>query len=218
MVRKVLVAMAASVMLSSAANASLLVNGSFELGSPQPSAGSFATLGAGNSSITGWTVSSGSIDWINGYWQAKDGTHSIDLAGGVPGGIEQTFNTVAGTVYSVNYWLSGNPDGGDIGKDGVVAAINGSVVDASSSITGIQGSTHANMNYSLKNFTFTASGNSTTLRFTSDPSESAYGAVIDMVTVAAVPEPTTWAMMLVGFGVVGASMRRRSAYRPAQIA
>ncbi|OHT20169.1 FxDxF family PEP-CTERM protein [Edaphosphingomonas haloaromaticamans] len=31
-----------------------------------------------------------------------------------------------------------------------------------------------------------------------------------ILNIAAVPEPATWAMMLVGFGVVGASMRRRN--------
>ena len=218
MVRKFLVAMAATVMMSSAANASLLVNGSFEQGTPQPGSGGFDTLGSGSNAVTGWTVSSGSVDWINGYWQAQDGTHSIDLAGNVPGAIEQTFETVVGGVYSVNYWLSGNPDGGSVGKDGVVAAINGAIVDASSSITGIKGPSHENMEYSLKNFTFTASGTSTTLRFSSAENAGAFGAVLDNVSVSAVPEPATWAMMLVGFGVVGASMRRRSSFRPAQIA
>ena len=28
---------------------------------------------------------------------------------------------------------------------------------------------------------------------------------------AAVPEPTTWAMMIMGFGLVGSAMRRRNA-------
>jgi hypothetical protein len=36
--------------------------------------------------------------------------------------------------------------------------------------------------------------------------------------VSAVPEPTTWAMMLIGFGAVGYSMRRRPAPRLAQAA
>jgi hypothetical protein len=33
-------------------------------------------------------------------------------------------------------------------------------------------------------------------------------------TAAAVPEPATWAMMLLGFGVIGAAMRRKSAPQP----
>lgn len=41
--------------------------------------------------------------------------------------------------------------------------------------------------------------------------------LIDNLTyVAAVPEPTTWALMLVGFGLTGAAMRRRASQRPAQ--
>lgn len=36
------------------------------------------------------------------------------------------------------------------------------------------------------------------------------------VTFAAVPEPATWALMILGFGVVGYSMRRRPAVRFSQ--
>jgi hypothetical protein len=32
---------------------------------------------------------------------------------------------------------------------------------------------------------------------------------IDKVSMAAVAEPATWAMMLLGFGIVGSSVRRR---------
>jgi len=34
---------------------------------------------------------------------------------------------------------------------------------------------------------------------------------ISQLSISAVPEPTTWAMMILGFGVVGASMRRKAA-------
>lgn len=37
------------------------------------------------------------------------------------------------------------------------------------------------------------------------------GVGIRLVSLAAVPEPATWAMMIVGFGAVGASLRRRRA-------
>jgi hypothetical protein len=36
--------------------------------------------------------------------------------------------------------------------------------------------------------------------------------------VGAVPEPSTWAMMLIGFGAVGASLRRRRVSAIAQMA
>lgn len=48
-------------------------------------------------------------------------------------------------------------------------------------------------------FTFTASGLNNRASFDN----------FSVNAVAAVPEPGTWAMMLVGFGAVGASMRRR---------
>lgn len=172
--------------------------------------GSSATSSAGNNCITGWTVTSGSVDYINGYWQAKDGVASIDLAGNNPGTISQVFDTVAGQLYSVNYWLSGNPDGGDVGKFGVVSAINGSLI-GSATFAGIKGNSHDDMNYLPWNFTFRATGPTTTLSFASKPSAgNFYGAVLDSVSVsAAVPEPATWALMLVGFGAIGFGMRRR---------
>jgi len=40
---------------------------------------------------------------------------------------------------------------------------------------------------------------------------SRWGTWIQQVTVAYVPEPGTWLMMIAGFGLVGASMRRRQA-------
>lgn len=219
MLRKFLLGVSAAVVMSGTAHAAAFTNGSFENGSPQPGSGGFNTLGVGNTSIDGWTVQSGSVDWINGYWQAQDGTHSVDLAGNVPGAIEQTFDTIAGAFYTVSYWVSGNPDGGSAPKSGVVAAIDGTTVIADASFNGPQGPSLGNMTYWNYTFGFTAGSNATTLRFTSGPDMGAYGAALDNVSVtAAVPEPTTWAMMLVGFGVVGASMRRRAKRHPLQLA
>jgi hypothetical protein len=39
------------------------------------------------------------------------------------------------------------------------------------------------------------------------------GLVSGRAFISAVPEPTTWAMMIVGFGVIGGGLRRRSAVR-----
>jgi hypothetical protein len=58
------------------AQADINTNGTF-LGVP---GGAFTTLFAGDSSINGWTVTSGSVDWINTYWGAPIG-NSIDMDG-----------------------------------------------------------------------------------------------------------------------------------------
>ena len=39
--------------------------------------------------------------------------------------------------------------------------------------------------------------------------------ITGITAVAAVPEPATWAMMLIGFGAVGYSMRKRQVRKPA---
>jgi hypothetical protein len=47
--------------------------------------------------------------------------------------------------------------------------------------------------------------------------EASFSGNLSFAAVSAIPEPATWGMMLVGFGAVGYSMRRRSAnYRAIQ--
>jgi choice-of-anchor C domain-containing protein len=194
---------AATTLGASQASAAAFMNGSFELNTADPV--SFSTLGAGSNVVTGWTVFGGTVDYINGYWQAANGTHSIDLSGNGAGSIQQTFDTVAGKTYSVDYFLSGNPDSGGVAKPGVVAAIDGALI-ASSTFTGVKGSSHSQMDWLAQNFTFVASGASTTLRFTSNTGNP-FGPAIDAVSVSAVPEPATWAMMIIGFGACGSMVR-----------
>lgn len=61
------------------------------------------------------------------------------------------------------------------------------------------------------NFVFTATGASQLLSFLSlgTPDGLPPIAVLDGVSVTAVPEPATWALMLAGFGFVGFAARRR---------
>ena len=55
----------------------------------------------------------------------------------------------------------------------------------------------------------TFAGNTLNVDFTA----STPGDYIRVISVAAVPEPGTWTMMIIGFGLVGSSMRRRSKTR-----
>ena len=56
-----------------------------------------------------WVVVSGNIDWLlNSVWVPSDGIRSIDLNGSGPGAINQTFDTVPGTEYTVLFDMAGN--------------------------------------------------------------------------------------------------------------
>jgi hypothetical protein len=64
------------------------------------------------------------------------------------------------------------------------------------------------MMYLPETLQFTLSG-STTLSFTSLDVATPYGPVIGDVSISAVPEPATWAMMVLGFLGVGFMAYRR---------
>lgn len=82
-------------------------NGGFEATvAPNP----YLTVARGSTAITGWTVGAGGVDHVRDYWQPASGSQSIDLNALSPGGISQTFATVAGRSYRVTFALAGNPD------------------------------------------------------------------------------------------------------------
>jgi len=202
------------------ASAAPFVNGSFE-DSVAPLAG-FASYGAGTN-IGGWVVSQGQIDVVGANFLApdfvaSDGVYSVDMNGsnGTRGGVAQTFDTVANTSYRVTFDLNANVYDNFVGIKNVEASAG--------DFTGVFGydtSLHTQGQpspWTSFSFNFTASSASTTLAFESffpnaTGPGSNFGALLDNVnvTVAAVPEPTTWAMMILGMAGVGISMRRRKA-------
>ena len=202
-----IVAAVAAVAVPSGAMAAGFVNGSFETGT---SPGLSSELGTGSTAITGWAVSSGSVDYIDGLWFASNGTRSIDLAGSSLGALSQTFDTIAGQAYRVTFDLSKNPFGGSVPRQVLVSA------GGSSQTYGFSASnTSTNMQWAAQTFLFNASGISTTLTFAA-LNDGPYGPALDNVavttvgSVAAVPEAATWGLMLLGFGAMGYAMRRRA--------
>jgi len=200
---------AAALAGAGAAGAATFTNGSFESSDPGANpGGGFVTLGAGSTAIDGWVVGPNTIDYIGGYWQPEDGSRSIDLSGNQAGGISQTFDTILGQSYLVSFFLAGNPDGGAGAKLAVTSATGGPS-QTDTFVVGA-GNTRANMGWQAYTYRFKATGASTTLSFSS-ATPTPYGPALDNVSVGAVPEPAQWALMLMGFGGLGAAMRRRRA-------
>jgi len=216
MKRFMVVAVMAGAMCIAAAGAqgASFTNGSFEQGAIDP--GAYATLAAGNTSLTGWSIYSGSIDWIGTYWTAAAGIRSIDLNGTAPGGMYQGFDTVAGTPYRVTFALAGNPDGFPTVKSLAVWAKNESTGDALGGggySFNSAGTTKTGMGWTEYSFLFTAASNRSLLEldstttfptFTIPPdvnNTNPFGPALDNMRVDAVP--VTGTLVLFGSGLLG---------------
>jgi choice-of-anchor C domain-containing protein len=197
------------------AHANIVINGSFESGT-DPNVGNggigFITLTAPDAAdLPGWTVTGGSVDYIGNYWQAGEGSRSLDMSGNVAGTIaSQTLNTTAGVLYVGSFMIAGNTDGGPAIKT------LGFLIDgvAQPAVTfDSTGNSRASMGWSTETFQFVGTG-SDTIQFESLTATPYGPALDDVVVTAAVPEASTWAMMLLGFCGVGFMAYRRKEKLP----
>lgn len=192
-------ALASTAMLSNGAN--LLINGDFEAYSGGFSNG-FALVNAGDTTITGWTVNSGSVDLIDfsynlNQYGAITGI-SVDLDGTPgPGSMSQSFNQVAGQTYLLVWDYFRNPPGSNLGVGfGELSPLTFANVSSLTSYT------TASLSYTA---TFTGSA---LVTFVS--SGGFGGPTIDNVSVTAVPEPEGIVLAIAGLGLLGALRARRN--------
>jgi len=177
----------------------LVADGDFN----SPSGGNAFHPYSAGSSFGPWTVTSGSVDLVGGYWQEMaPGQGGVDVNGNTDGSFDQSIATGAGT-YTLTFDLSGNPVGRPQTK--VLQVSVGNVTKTFTYTIGANSRT--NMMYVPESLTFKATG-PTTLTFTSlDQPRSPFGPVVTNVAIDAVPEPAGWALMLLGLGAIGAVLR-----------
>ncbi len=213
---------AAALVGTSASAANLVSNGSFEDKSGfVADSNDTMTLGAGSTTMNGWTVITNDTAWIgpsNPFGiTAQDGDYSLDLQGYSDGspysGVTQNLSTVNGAVYELTFQLGSFANA----PTGLTASAG----------TGSQTFTTTAQNaygWQQESLTFTATGASTLLTLQGVQANNAYIGLdnVDVTCLRScsvnggVPEPATWAMLIAGVFSVGGAIRSRRA-KPASL-
>lgn len=179
----------------------LVVNGDFT----NPNTGSGWTSRA---SIPGWVSESGdSIEVGNaGVYGATCYSATCQLLEVNANRFGSVSQLVSGLVTGGTYkfgWAYAGRNGG--GAQLLDVFVNGSKVAQNSSTGSFTG-------WQDNAFNFTATGPTAKLLFSSVNAggNRSFGNLITNVSVGAVPEPASWAMMIIGFGMIGYASRRRA--------
>ena len=214
----------ACVLASGFPAAAQIVNGGFEEGTFGD--GSVRQVRETDSrTLPGWTVDTNPLSWYTTGYEPNPltpigvGPHRGDLAvslcdgsvailcdGSVrPVSISQTFTILPFIEQQVSFWV------GNYSGNGGPVSIGVTITDGTSN-TILLSETATNFDSAWEQFTFSfiPDGTSNTIRF-SEMGGGAYYAGLDDVSIAAVPEPSTWALALLGFfglGVLGVRRRR----------
>jgi hypothetical protein len=183
------------------ANAATIVNGNFE-------GGISSTTPGGSTVPVGWTANqSWGETGFNGVvpGQGVNGSAALSIGNDdnqfpQPATLSQTFADTAGTVYQVDFfWKAGGS--GDPNAF-LTLAVGGS------SVTLLEGATQTS--FAEDSFTFTGTGSDTlSISGQTTPSEWFVDDVSLSAVTSAVPEPSIWAMMILGFMGVGFMAYRR---------
>jgi hypothetical protein len=196
--RHIILAAAAALATAAPATAAtnLVVNGSFETGD-----------------FTGWTVDTGVIG-LNVFADVlseppTDGLYHAGFGSSTPLGILQFVPTQAGATYRFSF---------DLANGATDVRTNFGALFEQNQL--FLSETPATFGYTSFSFDVTVSSNSTSLIFAGANPNDFW--LLDNVSVTylsgpttpppgggnVVPEPATWAMLIAGFGLVGATLRR----------
>ncbi len=178
-----------------AAPVNLINNGSFEANAVGN--GSYTIV----SSVAGWTVGPNGLEIRNNVaGSAFSGGNYVELDTTGNSWISQTLNTVMGATYTLSFSYANRPDFRSVASNGIDWSIG--------SLNGLVGN-NATTTWQTYTTTFTGTGSPMTLRFAAAGLSDSYGTSLDNISVSAVPEPQSLALLLAGLGVMGVVVRRR---------
>ena len=150
---------------------------------------------------SGWTVSDGTVDLIGaGGADLIPGNGSyVDLDGSTSnsGLFSNTVNLVGGTTYTLSFDLGGS-------HRGTAETVNVNFGSTAASYT-----LSSSDPFSTLSLNFTPGSNGSYGISYLNVGGDNVGALLDNVSVSAVPEPETYAMLLAGLGLMGFIARRR---------
>lgn len=179
-------------------------NAQFQTLQPEPEVGGV---------LADWGVGPNSVDLLKTYFSpypdATPGAQAIDLAGGGPGSIFQTLDSlIIGQDYTISFWIGRNTDAPNQAPyPDPAQRINVTFGSLTSSFL----FTGTGPGWQQKTFTFTALTTTDLLTFSANGQAGPYGGLLSNVSIAATPEPTTivvWSGLAAIGGIV--AYRRRA--------
>ncbi len=229
-------AVLATPLISAAASAAVIFENGFEAPvvnhtGPSGSTGGYDNYGS-DATIGPWTVvgPAGRMDAVSVVttdfsqnsitFPAQAGKQWADLAGQDANGNEGVKTTVAGLLgqtYTVSFWVGNVVDPNNVFGQSTTVNL---LVDGLAVLSAVNEDGAGQPTQVWKQFTYEGFGATDSITFTflsGDPRDdfnSGFDSVV-ISTVGAVPEPSTWAMMIFGFaGVAFIAYRRKSRSAP----
>ncbi len=170
-----------------------------------PGAGAYSLV----TTADGWTAGSGMFielqNNVAGAPAPTGGNVFVELDSNANSSMSRVIND-AGT-YSLSFLYSPRPNVGS-GSNGIEVLLNNVLLNPPGTVTGGPFGATSWSTISTGAFDVTAGS---ILTFRAVGTSDSLGGYVDNITLSAVPEPATWAMMIGGFGIVGGTLRRRRA-------
>lgn len=181
-------------------------NGSFESGPSSPPVGGVYIPAPDSTTIPGWTVVSGSVDYVgNNTWQAENGNISLDMCGHNAGTIMQNVSGfTVGNQYRLSFYMAAN-----VFDPPTIKNLNASVGSTSHTFTfDGTGHSYSSMGWTLDTLNFTATSSTMAVEF-ADLDNSDAGATLDNVSITPAPEPGAISLLCAAAALFAVQARRK---------